>query len=274
MRVDAFDFDLPERLIALRPVRPRSAARLLVAEGGGLQDRHFRDLPAILRAGDLLVFNDTRVLPVRLSGTRRRGAGETATVARIEVTLTERQGPDLWDALARPARRLRTGDLIAFADLAAEVVGRGEGGAVLLRFDRAGAVLDRAIERVGAMPLPPYIAGRRPADARDREDYQTRLARRDGAVAAPTAALHFDEALLAALDGAGIERCTVTLHVGPGTFLPVTAEYVHEHRMHAEWGEIDAATAGVIARARAEGRRVIPVGTTALRLIETAAAGG
>lgn len=273
MKTAEFDFDLPEELIALRPVQPRSAARLLVACGARIRDSVVRELPRILAPGDLLVFNDTRVIPARLRGLRRRPSRDGSGQARIELMLMRREGPARWQALARPARRLAPGDRIDFGGLLAEVASR-EGGTVTVDFDRAGEALDAAIARIGEMPLPPYIAGRRPVDARDRDDYQTVFAARDGSVAAPTAALHFDPPLLAALEAAGIRRCFVTLHVGAGTFLPVTAETIEGHRMHAEWGEIGPEAAAEIAAAKARGARVIPVGTTAMRVIETAAAGG
>ncbi len=271
MELADFDFDLPEGLIATRPVRPRSAARLLLAAGEVVEDRHMGDLPALLRPGDILVFNDTRVLAARLLGVRRRSGpmGEHATP--VEVTLARPLPAGGWEALARPLRRLRPGDRIAFGPGLAAAVGAVAGGFVRLAFDREGAAFEEALAAAGAMPLPPYIAARRPPDAADREDYQTVFARRPGAVAAPTAALHFDAPLLARLDAAGILRTTVTLHVGAGTFLPVKAPDLKDHRMHAEWGEIGAAAAAAINAARAGGGRVIPVGTTALRLLETAA---
>ncbi len=265
-----FDFELPEDRIALRPAVPRSAARMLVAAGGRIRDARVCDLPDALRPGDILVFNDTRVIPARLFGTRTRGAA----VAGVEATLIRRDGPARWVALARPGKRLAPGDRIDFGTLTAKVAGKGAGGEVVLDFALAGAALDAAIAATGEMPLPPYIAARRPADARDRTDYQTVFARADGAVAAPTAALHFDEDLLAALAARGVLRADVTLHVGAGTFLPVTADTLDAHRMHAEWGEVTAAAADAIRSARGAGGRVIPVGTTALRLLETAAAGG
>ncbi|MCL5778493.1 tRNA preQ1(34) S-adenosylmethionine ribosyltransferase-isomerase QueA [Limibaculum sp. FT325] len=275
MQLSDFDFDLPEALIALRPVRPRPASRLLVAAGGATHDSHVRDLPGWLRPGDLLVFNDTRVIPARLFGERRRETRDGAGVARIEVTLIRRDGSDLWSALVRPARRLAPGDVIRFADgLAAEVVAPPAEGETRLRFDRGGEALDAAIGRTGVMPLPPYIAQKRPADAQDAEDYQTIFARRPGSVAAPTASLHFDEALVGRLAEAGVLSARVTLHVGAGTFLPVKTEAIAEHRMHAEWGEIAPETAEAINAARAAGGRIIPVGTTALRLIESAADAG
>jgi S-adenosylmethionine:tRNA ribosyltransferase-isomerase len=268
MRLADFDFALPEELIALRPARPRPASRLLVARGDTITDSTVARLPDWLERGDLLVFNDTKVVPARLTGTRRRAGG---AAVRIEATLVAAESQGLWRALARPGRRLAAGDRIDFGEgLSAEVRDR-DGPEVLLAFDRAGAELERALETVGEMPLPPYIIARRPADARDREDYQTIFAARPGAVAAPTAALHFDEGLLAALAARGVGRADVTLHVGAGTFLPVKAENIEGHRMHAEWGEIGAEAAAAVAATLAAGGRVIPVGTTALRLLETAA---
>ncbi len=271
MRLSDFDFALPEELIALRPARPRPASRLLVAGPERIHDSTVAALGDWLRPGDLLVLNDTRVIPARLTGTRARPGG---AVARIEATLIARRGDGSWRALARPGKRLAIGDRIAFgADLSAEVRDK-DGAEVLIAFDREGAALEAALSAVGEMPLPPYIAARRAPDAADREDYQTVFAARPGAVAAPTAALHFDEALLAALEAKGVRRTRVTLHVGAGTFLPVKVENLAEHRMHAEWGEIDADAAEAVAATRARGGRVIPVGTTALRVLETAAAEG
>ena len=270
MRVDAFDFPLPADRIAQRPARPRDSARLLVVgpEPYRLDDRQVRDLPNLLRPGDLLVTNDTRVIPARLAG--RRGE------ARVELTLIQADRPGMWRALARPGRRLSPGDTIRFADdLSARVVSKGEaageGGVVTVAFDRAGPALAMALEKHGAMPLPPYIKRTEP-DPRDREDYQTPFARRDGAVAAPTAGLHFTPSLLDALAERGIQRCTVTLHVGAGTFLPVRAEIASEHVMQPEWGEVDNAAAEAINRAREAGGRIVAIGSTALRLLETAAA--
>jgi S-adenosylmethionine:tRNA ribosyltransferase-isomerase len=275
MRVDDFDFDLPEALIALRPARPRSASRLLHAHGDAIEDRGFADLPAILRPGDMLVFNDTKVIPARLTGIRKRETADGTGEAKIEATLIVRDGADAWRALAKPAKRLRPGDRIRFGDaLSAEVVGKGEAGETLLRFDRSGPDLDAAIAVAGAMPLPPYIAARRPADDADLTDYQTIFATRLGAVAAPTASLHFDEALLDALRARGVGAARLTLHVGAGTFLPVKTETLAAHRMHSEWGEIDADAVAKIAACKAAGGRVIPVGTTALRLLESAARDG
>jgi len=272
MKLSDFDFDLPERLIALRPVRPRPASRMLVACGDATRDAHVRDLPEWLRPGDMLVFNDTKVIPARLMGERRRESTDGTGVAKIEVTLIHRDSAAGWTALARPAKRLRVGDRIRFGDgLAGEVAEKRDAGEVALAFDQSGAALDAAIAAAGVMPLPPYIAQRRAADARDAEDYQTIFARRLGAVAAPTAALHFDAALMATLAAKGVLSARLTLHVGADTFLPVKTEEVSAHEMHAEWGEITPETAEAINTARAAGGRVIAVGTTTLRLLESAA---
>ena len=270
LRLSDFDFDLPDDLIATRPVRPRSAARLLVAESDRISDRRVSDLVTLLRPGDRLVLNDTRVIPARLSGLRIRGE----VAARVEVTLLEATASNGWRVLARPLRKLKPGDIIAFSDrLSAEVQERNEADAVIA-FNLTGGDFDTALAEAGAMPLPPYIAAKRPADEQDKEDYQTVFARRSGAVAAPTASLHFDEPLLAALAERGVAFSHVTLHVGAGTFLPVTVEDVTTHRMHADWGEVTLRAAEEIASTRADGGRVIPVGTTALRLIESASRGG
>ncbi|KZC00110.1 S-adenosylmethionine:tRNA ribosyltransferase-isomerase [Methylobacterium radiotolerans] len=269
MRVDLFDFELPETSIALRPAEPRDAGRMLVVRPGApLADRTVRDLPDALRAGDALVFNDTRVIPARLNGVRTRPG---APGQRTEVMLHLREAPDRWRAFARPAKRLTAGDALRFGDLTATVLEKGEAGEIVLAFDRAGPELDAAIAAEGALPLPPYIAGKRATDARDATDYQTVYARNPGAVAAPTAGLHFSDALLADLDAAGLQRHHVTLHVGAGTFLPVKAEDTDGHRMHAEIGILDAATADALNAARAAGGRSVAVGTTALRLLESAA---
>lgn len=263
MRVDLFDFDLPPENIALRPARPRDAAQMLVVDGQApFSDRHVRDLPGALRPGDVLVFNDTRVIPAQLEGIR----GE----ARIGATLHKRIDLRRWQAFIRNAKRLKAGDVIAFpADVTAIAEERHDDGSWTLAFggDEPVEVL---LERAGRMPLPPYIAGKRPTDEADASDYQTMFAREKGAVAAPTAALHFTPELVAALDAAGIARETLTLHVGAGTFLPVKADDTAEHRMHAEWGRIDAATADRLNAVRAAGGRVIAVGTTSLRLLESA----
>jgi len=269
--LDDFDFDLPEELIALRPVRPRQASRMLVANGG-IVDSAVSELPAFLRAGDLLVFNNTKVIPARLSGQRFRDSLHGSGVSNIEVNLIERMSEDTWMSLAKPAKRLKLGDVVRFAGLSAAVVSKN-GGEVTLAFDQSGDALERAIEAIGAMPLPPYIAAKRPADARDMDDYQTVFATKTGAVAAPTASLHFDSDLLARLDNLGVKSTEVTLHVGAGTFLPVKVDNIEEHKMHSEWGEVSVTAARHINQTLKSGGRVIPVGTTALRLIETAAVG-
>lgn len=274
MKLSDFDFDLPEGLIATRPARPRSSARLLVAEGDLITDATVIDLPDWLRPGDRLVLNDTRVIPARLQGLRRRSSEAGQTEARIEVTLLEPAADGTWTALIKPLKKVRDGEEIIFSnDLSATLQSRSEGQGQV-RFNLQGADFDAALNAAGAMPLPPYIAAKRPADDRDREDYQTVWARNSGAVAAPTASLHFDDALLAALRARGVAFTHVTLHVGAGTFLPVKVEDVTTHKMHGEWGEVSEQAAEEIAATRAEGGRVIPVGTTALRLIETAARGG
>jgi len=263
MRVDLFDFALPTDRIALRPASPRDSARLLKVEGAAISDHCVRDLPALLRPGDLLVFNDTKVLPAQLEG--RRGE------ARVGATLHKREGPRAWRAFIRNAKRLREGDAVDFGTgVTATASGRDADGSFLLTFAGEEPV-ELLLERAGRMPLPPYIAGRRAADARDRDDYQTMFAREEGAVAAPTAALHFTPHLLAVLAAAGIQHVTLTLHVGAGTFLPVKAEDTADHVMHAEWGRIDADIAARINAARVKGGRIIPVGTTSLRLLESAA---
>jgi S-adenosylmethionine:tRNA ribosyltransferase-isomerase len=263
MRVDAFDFELPRELIAAHPVKPRDAARLLVV-GEQLSDRRVLDLPVLLRRGDLLVVNDTRVIPARLTGLRGQ--------ARVEMMLHRDLGGGRWRAFAKGAKKLRAGDRLAFGDgFAAEVAEKHAEGDVTLAFDRAGAALRAGLERFGSMPLPPYIKRPEGSEARDRADYQTIFAAKEGAVAAPTAGLHFTPRLLDALDAAGIARVSVTLHVGAGTFLPVKVEDTRDHRMHSEWGVIDAAAAARIAAARAAGGRIVAVGTTSLRLIESAA---
>ncbi len=263
MKVDDFDFELPRERIAERPARPRDAARLLEVRPDGLGDHRVSDLPRLLRPGDMLVFNDTRVIPARLAG--RRGG------AKVEVTLHKRKAPGRWRAFARPARKLSAGDRIDFGEvLAATVAEKGEAGEVTLDFGLDDAALFAALEAQGAMPLPPYIKRAEP-DPADREDYQTVYARRPGAVAAPTAGLHFTDRLLRALDARGVATVFVTLHVGAGTFLPVKAERVEDHRMHAEWGEIGDAAAIAINAARAQGGRIVAVGTTSLRLLESAA---
>jgi S-adenosylmethionine:tRNA ribosyltransferase-isomerase len=265
--VDLFDFDLPPERIALRPASPRDAARMLVLDGAGsggtTRDRLVGDLPGELRRGDLLVFNDTRVIPAQLEGLRGQ--------ARIGATLHKREGPRRWRAFIRNAKRLREGETIDFgAGVTATAADRAEDGSFALDF-AGDEPVELLLDRAGRMPLPPYIAARWPTDARDADDYQTMFANEPGAVAAPTAALHFTPELMAALEAAGIGHVTLTLHVGAGTFLPVKVEDTDQHKMHAEWGRIDAATAERMNATRAAGGRVIAVGTTSLRLIESAA---
>lgn len=263
MRVTDFDFDLPAERIALRPARPRDSARLLLVSGSEFADHHVPDLPGLLRPGDVLVFNDTKVIPAQLEGHR----GD----ASIGATLHKREGPREWQAFVRNARRIRAGDTIDFGQgVAASVVDKAEDGSALLHF-HGDEPVELLLDRAGRMPLPPYIASRRDVDEADREDYQTMFAREEGAVAAPTAALHFTPRLLEALDQRGIGRETLTLHVGAGTFLPVKSERIDEHKMHAEWGRIDADTADRLNAVRRAGGRLISVGTTSLRLLESAA---
>lgn len=278
MTLTDFDFELPDDRIALRPAAPRDSARLLqVDDRGGLADLHVRDLPDLLRRGDVLVVNDTRVLPARLRGVRTRGESRVG----VDATLHRQLAGDVWTAFMRPGKRLAAGDRIAFAaeadrsavgaPLDATVQAKGQGGEVTLRFDLAGPDLMAAIAEHGSMPLPPYIAAKRAQDVRDLEDYQTIYAAEEGSVAAPTAGLHFTPELMARLADAGVAVERVTLHVGAGTFLPVKTDDLAQHRMHAEWGEVDAATAERINAARAAGGRVICVGTTSLRLLESSA---
>lgn len=263
MRVDLFDFELPSELIALRPASPRDSARLLHVHGDVFADKNVRDLPSLLNPGDCLVFNDTRVIPAQLEG--RRGE------AKIGATLHKREGLRSWRAFVKNAKRLKEGDQILFGGGVTAIVGeRGADGSLLLHFEGEEPV-ELLLERAGTMPLPPYIAARRAIDARDQQDYQTMFAREKGAVAAPTAALHFTPELMAALAERGVGHETLTLHVGAGTFLPVKADDTKDHQMHAEWGRIDAATADRLNAVRAAGGRVIAVGTTSLRLLESAA---
>ena len=280
MRTDLFDFELPPELIALRPVSPRDAARMLVVRPHGspeLEDRHARDLPDLLQPGDALVVNNTRVIPARLTG-RRIGRGDAEP--RIEATLHQRIDGSHWRAFVRPARRLEAGDVIRFGDegrvcflgqLDATVQAKGEGGEVTLAFAFHGPVLDQAVDERGDMPLPPYIASKRPPDDQDRSDYQTTYAREEGSVAAPTAGLHFTPELFEALKARGVQVFPVTLHVGAGTFLPVKADDTSGHQMHAEHGEVDAGTAAALNAVRKAGGRIVAVGTTSLRLLESAA---
>jgi S-adenosylmethionine:tRNA ribosyltransferase-isomerase len=281
MRTDLFDFELPSERIALRPATPRDAARLLVVRPGmpdELEDRGVRDLPDLLRPGDAVVVNDTKVIPARLRG-RRLGRG--ATEPTIEATLHRRLDGSHWRAFVRPAKRLEVGDVVRFGEegrvcflgqLDATVAAKGEGGEVTLAFAFHGPILDQAVDERGAMPLPPYIAARRDPDERDRSDYQTIFARAEGSVAAPTAGLHFTDALTSRLTERGITLHQVTLHVGAGTFLPVKAADTADHRMHAERGSLSAATADALNRVRGAGGRIVAVGSTALRLVESACA--
>lgn len=264
MEIDGFDFDLPPERIALRPAIPRDAARLLRVDKGHLETHVFRDLPDLLVPGDIMVFNNTRVLPVRLKGKRGEGS--------VEVTLHKCVDPCTWRGFARPARKFRPGDQIDFpSGLIAKVMENAGGGEVILQFDRGGDELRAALEIAGDMPLPPYIANRRAPDEQDRTDYQTLFATEEGAVAAPTAGLHFTEAVLGKLSDQNIAHAEITLHVGAGTFLPVKVEDTQDHVMHSETGEITQSTADAINLARENGGRVVAVGTTALRILETAA---
>lgn len=265
MRVDEFDFDLPEALIALRPARPRRSARMLVADAVSDEISVFETLPQHLRRGDIIVFNDTKVIPARLNGKRIREESEVA----IEATLLKRLSPGRWNALAKPGKRLRPGDQLDFGGLKATLAEKGEAGMVEIEFAVSGPELDIAIAEVGTPPLPPYIAARRKADDVDVADYQTIFADKPGAVAAPTASLHFEPEVMQALEDAGVTSTRLTLHVGAGTFLPVKVESTADHQMHAEWGEITAEAAEAINAARAAGGRVIAAGTTALRLLES-----
>jgi S-adenosylmethionine:tRNA ribosyltransferase-isomerase len=284
MRTDLFDFVLPEDRIALRPASPRDSARLLVVrpdDPRGLEDRIIRDLPDLLRAGDAIVVNDTKVLPASLHGRRlprTEGGGPEPAIA---ATLIKRLDGSRWNALVRPAKRLAVGDIVRFGSegrvcfleqLDATVEAKGEGGEVTFAFAFHGAALDQALEERGDMPLPPYIAGRRAVDAADRDDYQTMFAHEEGSVAAPTAGLHFTPSLVSTLQARGVSLHKVTLHVGPGTFLPVKAEDTAAHQMHAEWGSVRAETAAALNAARRDGGRIVAVGSTSLRLLESAAA--
>ena len=274
MELSDFDFDLPADRIALRPAVPRDAARMLVVRPDQPQrftDCHVTNLVDLIQAGDVLVVNNTKVIPAALTGIRRRGDAE----ARISVNLLEREGPESWTAFVKPLKRLKMGEAIVFGDgnqtLAAELLERHEYGRVLLQFNRSGSELDRALEAFGSMPLPPYIAGKRRADDSDDSDYQTYFARESGAVAAPTAGLHFTEDLLSALNSKGVRIAEVTLHIGAGTFLPVKADKIDDHVMHSEFGIVDSSTADLLNRKKREGGRIIAVGTTSLRLLESAA---
>jgi S-adenosylmethionine:tRNA ribosyltransferase-isomerase len=267
MRVSDFDFHLPPENIALRPAVPREAAKLLLVSDG-LHDKTVADLPSLLRTGDLLVFNDTRVIPAALSGHR---VGRLGTSPKIEALLHMRLDGSRWKAFVKPAKKMEVGDTVKFGELLATVEHKGDAGEITLQFAKANAALDAALLQWGRVPLPPYIEGKRPQDAQDRSDYQTSYARHDGAVAAPTAGLHFTQNLINRLQDIGIQQEYVTLHVGAGTFLPVKVDDTDDHKMHHEWGSITADTATRLQSARAEGRRIIAVGTTSLRLLEAAA---
>ena len=274
MKLSDFDFDLPEDLIAVRPAKPRTAAKLLVVQGDDISDHTVADLPDLLRRGDVLVLNDTKVIPARLFGLRHRDGEFGMTAAKMDVTLLDPRADGTWAAMIKPLRKVNDGEQIVFSeDLSATVMARADGQAQL-RFNLTGDDFDAALNAVGAMPLPPYIAAKRAADEADKTDYQTYWAKHAGAVAAPTASLHFDGPLLDALTAHGVEFVHVTLHVGAGTFLPVKVDDIATHKMHAEWGEVTPGAAAAIAKAKAQGRRIIPVGTTALRLIESAARTG
>ncbi len=274
LQLSDFDFDLPEDLIATRPATPRSSARLLVADGSTIKDLHVRNLVDMFQPGDRLVLNDTRVIPARLSGVRRRQSDAGLTEAHIEVTLLSPEVDGTWSALIKPLKKVKDGENIHFSDdFEAVLVSRADGQAKL-RFNLEGDAFETALNQAGAMPLPPYIAAKRPADEQDKTDYQTVWAKNTGAVAAPTASLHFDQDLLTQLRAKGVEFTHVTLHVGAGTFLPVKVDDVTTHKMHGEWGEVTAQAAEDMRATKAAGGRVIPVGTTACRLIETAARSG
>lgn len=274
MKLSDFDFDLPDTLVAVRPARPRSSAKLLVADGPETHDLQVTDLRSVLQAGDHLVLNDTKVIPARLFGERIRKSTDGAGLAKIEVTLLEPQADGTWAALIKPLRKVRDGERIVFSqDLSAMLVHRYDGMGYL-EFNVTDDDFDTALNAVGAMPLPPYIAAKRPADDLDKDDYQTVWARASGAVAAPTASLHFEQCLLDDLIAMGVKISYVTLHVGAGTFLPVKVDDVADHVMHSEWGQVSALAASDIMATKAAGGRIIPVGTTACRLIETAGASG
>lgn len=271
MKLDDFDYHLPEDLIATRPAKPRTAAKFLVCEGDGMRDLHVSDLPSVLRPGDRLVLNNTKVIPARLTGRRLRESAQGLVEAKIEITLMEPQPDGAWRAMAKPLRKLKEGEVIRFGErLSASVLQKSDED-VVLSFDAEGDALEAALAEVGTMPLPPYIAAKRAPDAQDNDDYQTVFARVSGAVAAPTASLHFTPELMEELRAMGVGFTEVTLHVGAGTFLPVKVENIETHKMHAEWGQVTDKAATEINATKAAGGRIIAVGTTALRLIESAA---
>lgn len=274
MKLSDFDFSLPDDRIAVRPAKPRTSAKLLLAQGDQITDKHVFDLPSILRRGDRLILNDTKVIPARLSGLRWRDTAQGRMSAKIEVTLLDPQPDGAWAALIKPLKKVKDGEEIIFSDdLSATMISRADGQG-LLQFNLTGDDFDAALNAVGAMPLPPYIAAKRPADEADKTDYQTAWAENKGAVAAPTASLHFDDKLLKTLADMGVEFTKVTLHVGAGTFLPVKVDDIADHKMHAERGDVTAQAAAEVNATKAAGGRIIPVGTTALRLIESAAKDG
>ncbi|MEM8838969.1 MAG: tRNA preQ1(34) S-adenosylmethionine ribosyltransferase-isomerase QueA [Pseudomonadota bacterium] len=277
MKLDEFDFDLPEERIALHPARPRDSARMLIVQpwrDEPIFDSKVLQLPSFLRPGDALVVNNTRVIPAQLSAVRERQTDQGKIEASVDLTLHLRTGDDSWDAFARPAKKLEAGDLLIFSeDLSARVGGKRQGGEVSLHFSKTGPVLDEAIKSIGEMPLPPYIALRRGYLSSDRDDYQTIYAKREGAVAAPTAGLHTTDQLLDAVRAQGVNVHTVTLHVGAGTFQPVKTDTIEEHKMHSEVGEIDPETALALNEVRRNGGRIVAVGTTTLRLLESAVSG-
>ena len=274
MKLSDFDFALPDDRIAVRPAKPRTSAKLLLAEGSQISDKHVFDLPSILRPGDRLILNDTKVIPARLTGQRWRDTAQGRMSAKIETTLLDPRPDGTWSALIKPLKKVHDGEEIIFSDaLSATMVSRADGQGVL-QFNLTGDDFDAALNAVGAMPLPPYIAAKRPADEADKTDYQTAWAENTGAVAAPTASLHFDQALLDQLAAMGVTFTKVTLHVGAGTFLPVKVDDIRDHKMHAERGDVSQAAAAEVNATKAAGGRIIPVGTTALRLIESAAKDG
>ncbi|MGR3814295.1 MAG: tRNA preQ1(34) S-adenosylmethionine ribosyltransferase-isomerase QueA [Cognatishimia activa] len=274
MQLSDFDFHLPEQLIATRPAVPRSSAKLLVSRPSGIVDSQVIELASFLEPGDRLVFNDTKVIPARLTGLRHRVSAQGATSAKIEVTLLEPRENGRWLALLKPLKKISEGEDVVFSDrLKARLVEKTDGQG-LLEFDLTGESFEAELDQAGMMPLPPYIAAKRATDAQDKTDYQTVFAKHSGAVAAPTASLHFDDRVLASLKARGVDMSFVTLHVGAGTFLPVKVDDVKTHKMHAEWGRVSEEAAAEIAETNAKGGRVIPVGTTALRLIESAGRAG
>lgn len=274
MQLSDFDFDLPDHLIATRPAKPRTSAKLLIATSSEITDARVHDITRFFRPGDRLVLNDTKVIPARLTGYRHRDSAQGPVKAKIEVTLLEPKGEGQWGALIKPLKKIQEGEVIHFSGDFSAILESKKDGQAVLRFDADGDALEAALQASGAMPLPPYIAAKRTADEQDKTDYQTVFARHSGAVAAPTASLHFDEDLLQKLSDMGVEFSHVTLHVGAGTFLPVKVDDVTTHKMHAEWGRVSEAAAAEIAETKSKGGRVIPVGTTALRLIESAARDG